>query len=88
VTLDVFPTPSAGPFHLVWAAALPPAGGEILDVAGRRVVPLPEWSLDGRGYLASWDGRDARGRPVAAGIYFARVVTPGGERTARLVLLP
>jgi hypothetical protein len=87
VALDVFPTPSAGPFRFIWAAGPPPAAGEILDVAGHRVAPFPAWSPDGRGHLASWDGRDARGRPVAAGIYFARVATPGGVETARLVVV-
>jgi hypothetical protein len=87
VLLDVFPSPSSGPFHFVWAATgVSPAGGEILDVAGRRVALLPEWSIDGRGHVATWNGRDASGRPVPAGIYFARVETPGGGRTARLVV--
>jgi len=87
VALDVFPTPSSGPFHLVWTTGVPPAGGEILDVAGRRVALLPAWSADGRGYFATWNGRDARGRSLPSGIYFAHVATPGGGQTARLVLM-
>jgi hypothetical protein len=34
-----------------------------------------------------WDGRDVRGRPVASGIYFARVETGGRVATGRMVLL-
>jgi hypothetical protein len=34
-----------------------------------------------------WNGTNARGLPVASGIYFARLVTTGGTHTRKLVLL-
>jgi hypothetical protein len=40
---------------------------EILDAAGRLIA------LIGPGSLPEWDGYDRQGRPVPAGIYFARV---------------
>jgi hypothetical protein len=43
------------------------------DLAGRRVA-------EGAGPRLVWDGRDAGGTPVAAGVYFVRVEgSPGGE---------
>jgi len=68
-----FTLPSAGPVRL-----------EVLDVEGRRV-----WSESGERpagpQAASWDGRDAAGRPLGAGLYLVRLSTPWGVRTARLV---
>ena len=37
--------------------------------------------------LTAWDGRDADGARMPRGIYFARLTTPAGVRTARFVLL-
>jgi predicted outer membrane repeat protein len=56
----------------------PPARLEILDCAGRRVRTLPCAPSVTRGQVA-WDGRDAQGRPVAAGVYQARLRV--GEHT-------
>jgi hypothetical protein len=52
----------------------------IHDVAGRRlrVLRVP-------GPVAVWDARDSAGRPLPAGVYFARV--PGVPRAVRLAVL-
>ena len=34
-----------------------------------------------------WDGRDDAGRPVAAGVYWARLEAGGGVDRTRLVLI-
>jgi hypothetical protein len=34
-----------------------------------------------------WDGRDDRGRRVAAGMYFLRVTTGGEEHTVKFVVV-
>lgn len=77
--------PSRGPARFAWSRAL---GGdaqlEICDVRGRRValvgVPMGISRLD-------WDGRGWDGRPVPAGVYFARL--QGTEfPPLRLVRLP
>jgi endonuclease/exonuclease/phosphatase family metal-dependent hydrolase len=60
----------------------------IFDLAGRRVATLVSGSLEADHYSVRWDGRDLSGSRVAAGLYFARFVTPGMSRVARLVMLP
>jgi hypothetical protein len=60
---------------------------EILDLRGRRVVTLLDaWHPAGE-LAVRWDGRDAAGRPVAAGSYRARLRTGGKVHVARLVLV-
>lgn len=59
----------------------------IHDAAGRRVAVLAEGLLAAGRHAADWDGRDDAGREMASGVYFARLETPGGARTRRLVLL-
>jgi hypothetical protein len=55
---------------------------EIFDLAGRRVRQLA-----GRGGPFVWDGRDANGRRVAGGIYFARVAAGPETVVARVVVI-
>jgi hypothetical protein len=60
---------------------------EVFDMAGRRVATL----IDGQPFAAgehqvSWEGRDASGRQVSAGIYQIRV-TAGGAQVARKIVL-
>ncbi|MCA9752936.1 MAG: hypothetical protein KC591_12145, partial [Gemmatimonadetes bacterium] len=54
---------------------------DVIDVAGRRVR-----TLEATGGEALWDGTDDGGRPVAAGVYFARRVG-SGYGVARVVRL-
>jgi len=59
----------------------------IHDFAGRLVRRLVNsWQMAGDHHLA-WDGGDERGRAVPAGIYFARLSTPGGAPQSRRILL-
>ncbi len=55
-----------------------PAGGsvalEVVSVDGRLV-----WRAEPREGEILWDGRDASGRPIASGVYFARLVSAGTE---------
>jgi YVTN family beta-propeller protein len=57
----------------------------VYDVRGRHVVTLAEGARGAGRHVAIWSGRDAASRPVASGIYFARVVTEYGMRTQKLV---
>lgn len=60
---------------------------QVLDLQGRLVRHLgPAW-LGTSGSLA-WDGLDARGQQVAAGVYLARIRRGARLQTARVVLLP
>jgi hypothetical protein len=94
---DVVPgRPSAwpNPFTLGGAAELhfelPRAGRarvDIFDVSGRLVRNLCEGHLAGGGHVFRWDGRDALGRLVGAGVYFSRLGGHGFEMTARLTVV-
>lgn len=84
----VEPNPSFGRVRFVSEAG---AGSvtavEILDLQGRVVRSLvPQGSAAGAGL--TWDGRDARGGRVPAGVYQARIHRDGALEITRVVLLP
>lgn len=58
------------------------------DVSGRRVITLVDGTRPAGDHEVSWDGRNARGDRVPAGIYVARLVTPGKVQAAKLVVVP
>jgi hypothetical protein len=69
---------------------LPEAGRAVLDIhdlAGRRLIMLVDATLAAGEHGVAWDGRDARGRPAAAGIYLARLAAGGEISSVRLVLV-
>lgn len=85
------PTPNPARGATRFEFALPAAGRvrlEVLDVAGRRVRTLADRDMTAGRWAHGWDLRDEAGRAVAPGVYLARLATPGGTRTQRVVLLP
>lgn len=68
-----------------------PAGGPvhttIYDATGRAVRRFGEELLAAGAHVFPWDGRDDAGRAVAPGVYLARVSTPEGAKTARVVII-
>ena len=69
--------------------ALPRQGQATLalfDVAGRRVRTLLDGALAAGRHESAWDGRDAQGNPVPAGVYFYRLVSPDVHLTRKLVV--
>lgn len=69
---------------------LPAAGAarvDLYDVSGRHVRALLADSAPAGSSTLLWDGRDAAGRPVRGGLYFARLSTALGSRSARLIAL-
>lgn len=60
----------------------------VFDAAGRQVTRLVDRDLDPAEYTVTWDGRDDRARPVAAGVYFLRLKTPMRSCSATLVIRP
>jgi hypothetical protein len=69
---------------------LPRSGGaqlHIIDVNGRRVRALRSGTHAAGAHVVVWDGRDDRGRRLAAGVYFARLEAAGAVRVQRLALL-
>lgn len=67
------------------------AGGSVRltvhDLTGRRVRLLENGRFEAGRHEARWDGRDDAGRPVASGVYLARIVAKGVADSARLVLI-
>jgi hypothetical protein len=82
--LAAYPNPSFGDvrFALGAGAVDPGTRLRILDVVGRQVAEFAAPASELR-----WDGRDAAGRPVASGVYFARLDARGHTTRARLQIL-
>lgn len=59
----------------------------IHDAAGRCVRVLMDSPVVAEKEVVRWDGRDARGRALPAGVYFTRLVAGGGEVSGRVELL-
>jgi len=70
-----FDLPQAGPASLV-----------IYDLEGRRVAEPASGMLAAGAHRAVWDGRDASGRLLPNGFYFARLTATGLEQSWKLVL--
>lgn len=60
---------------------------EVVDAHGRRVRQAFRGELGAGEHRIEWDGRDAAGRSVAAGVYSIRVTAGDAERTARVTVL-
>jgi subtilisin family serine protease len=56
----------------------------VFDGSGRMVRELMRTSLDAGPHAADWDGADASGHTVPAGLYFLMLKTPDGVRGARV----
>ena len=57
----------------------------IYGVDGRRVRTLIAGRMEPGFARPTWDGRDDQGQRVPAGVYFARLVTPDGSFSRRIV---
>jgi hypothetical protein len=84
--LAASPNPAAGPTHFAWTQPVAArARLEVLDLGGRRVaLPFDGEAAAGEHALA-WGGVGADGRSLPPGVYLARLVTPGGAATTRVV---
>jgi flagellar hook assembly protein FlgD len=61
---------------------------EVVDVAGRRVSPLFEDGVLAAGaHRLRWDGRDASGHRVAAGVYLIRISADAATAVHRIVVI-
>jgi hypothetical protein len=60
---------------------------EILDLRGARVRTLIDGPRPAGWHRPRWDGRDARGRPAATGVYVARLLGVAAAPGARKLLL-
>ncbi len=83
------PNPSSA-FHAVIgfrALAGDPVQVRVYDLRGRAVRTLFEGSGTGAWEETAWDGRDAKGVGVAAGVYYVLVSSPEGSRVTRMSLV-
>ena len=60
---------------------------EVLDLAGRRVAVLADGAYSAGQHTVVWNGTDAEGSPVAAGVYFYRLRTGDATLTRRMILV-
>ncbi len=56
----------------------------VFTVEGRRVRTLQRGAMSAGSHQLFWDGRDEAGKPVADGMYFARLETEQGSRTTTI----
>jgi subtilisin-like proprotein convertase family protein len=59
----------------------------VYDVAGQVVATLLDRELSAGPHVATWDGRDRSGNPVASGLYFYRLTSAEGQGVRRLLLV-
>jgi hypothetical protein len=60
---------------------------DVFDISGRLVSQVQAGSLPSGHHAIRWDGRDAAGREVTAGVYFARMRTSMGEEIRKITRL-
>ncbi|MEO5988281.1 MAG: FlgD immunoglobulin-like domain containing protein, partial [Candidatus Eisenbacteria bacterium] len=73
-----------------FALLLPGAGSvrvDVLDVSGRRVRTLMAEQATAGSRSLVWDGRDARGASLPAGVYLVRAQSGATVSSRRVVLL-
>jgi subtilisin family serine protease len=71
-----FALPSEGAVRLI-----------LFDAAGRRVRSLVEGARPAGRHAVAWDGRRDDGTPLPAGVYFARLESPGTLLTTKVILI-
>lgn len=59
----------------------------VFDVSGREVKKLVDASLPAGAHTARWDGTNADGRLVSAGVYVYRLETPGEQAESKLTVM-
>ena len=59
----------------------------VTSVFGREVVRLVDGWVDAGEHTAVWNGKDARGRTVASGVYIVSMVIPEGIMSIKIALL-
>jgi hypothetical protein len=85
------PAPNPGGDRVTLRFTLPQAGRATLvlyDLAGRRVRALAAGPLAAGEHVATWDGRNEAGAGAAPGLYLARLATPWGTLTRRVLRVP
>ena len=88
VKVSAYPNPSAHNFTIVVRSERRTNGRmQLVDARGRIVRVLSTRAVEGRTTTFAWDGTDAQGGPVPAGVYFAVFTTNGGSTARKLTLV-
>lgn len=81
------PNPFTTTIQIGYALPQPgPVRLAVYDLLGRRARVLCDGVRAAGRHRASWDGRDALGRPMPSGVYFARLEAGGESATWRICL--
>src|SRR5262249_25380916 len=85
--LAPYPNP-ANPTVVIPVATARPVHGRLTihDVAGREIARLLDGPIAAGTTPVHWSGLDSAHRPVAAGVYFARLVTSEGTQARKIVI--
>jgi len=59
----------------------------VYDILGRKVATLISDEVESGPHSVQWTGKNKWGQPVASGVYFYRLKTPGDLRIRKMVLL-
>ena len=60
---------------------------KVFNLLGQPVATLVDGEQGAGAYRAQWDGTDAAGQAVAAGVYIYRLTVAGAQQTGRMVLV-
>jgi hypothetical protein len=86
VTLAAFPNPFRAQSRVRFELKRPgPVNLGVFDMQGRRVAVLIDSVLGSDPIEVAWDGRDDRGCPLPAGVYYVRLKTASHTATRKLV---
>ncbi len=81
-----WPNPARGTVRFTLATPSPAAFRvAVFDALGRRVRGLADRTFGAGRHELVWDGRDAAGRSLAAGVYYARAASGGWSAVRRIV---
>jgi uncharacterized repeat protein (TIGR01451 family) len=84
----ITPNPFAGATEIAYAV---PEAAElklvVYNVEGQAVRTLVDRRMESGVHSVTWDGMDDSGLPVARGVYFCRLESPGGVVTRKMLLL-
>lgn len=88
ISLSVSPNPFRGSTQIkVGGTASAHSPLDIYNLRGQKVQTLFPQASDGSGSVLSWDGRNADGKHLSAGIYFVKIRNCASGTVARLLLL-
>jgi hypothetical protein len=88
LTLRVAPNPAQGGTAFVVETVRPgPQRIRVVDIRGRLVWRLEDSPATAGARRVSWDGRDAAGRPLPAGVYVVTVESGGRSTSSRVSLV-